>query len=120
MTHNHGRPIFLLTDFGTADTYVGIVKAVILGIARDSIIVDLTHEIPPQDIQAGAFALLTAAPFLPSDAVVMAVIDPGVGTDRRPIVLQVEGRTFVGPDNGLFSWVIGSEYQAYVLDKPEY
>ena len=59
------RLIFLLTDFGTADTYVGVVKAVILGIAPDAPLVDLTHDIPPQDVRAGAFALLTAAPYLP-------------------------------------------------------
>jgi len=103
------RPIFLLTDFGTADTYVGIVKAVILGIAPDARIADLTHEVPPQDIRAGAFALLTAAPYLPRDAVVLAVVDPGVGTARRPIAVQVGSRTFVGPDNGLLSWALTAE-----------
>ena len=101
------RPIFFLTDFGLTDTYVGIVKAVILGIAPDARIVDLTHDVPPQDVRAGAFALLTAAPYLPADAVVLAVVDPGVGTARRPIAVQVGGRTFVGPDNGLLSWVLG-------------
>ena len=68
------RPIFFLTDFGHADTYVGIVKAVILGIAPDARIVDLTHEIPPQDVRAGAYALRAATPYLPSDAVVLAVV----------------------------------------------
>jgi S-adenosyl-L-methionine hydrolase (adenosine-forming) len=118
----HSRPIFLLTDFGTADTYVGIVKAVILGIAPHASIVDLTHEIPPQDVRAGAFALLTAVPYLPKDAVVLAVVDPGVGTDRRPIAAQVEGRTFVGPDNGLFSWVGIDPVAAkiVVLDRPQF
>jgi S-adenosyl-L-methionine hydrolase (adenosine-forming) len=101
------RPIFFLTDFGLADTYVGVVKAVILGIAPDARIVDLTHDVPPQDVRAGAFALLTAVPHLPEDAVVLAVVDPGVGTARRPIAVQVGGRTFVGPDNGLLSWAIG-------------
>jgi S-adenosylmethionine hydrolase len=101
------RPIFFLTDFGLADTYVGIVKAVILGIAPDARIVDLNHDIPAQDVRAGAFALLTAAPYLPPDAVVLAVVDPGVGTARRPIAVQAEGRTFVAPDNGLVSWAIG-------------
>ena len=103
------RPIFLLTDFGTADTYVGVVKGVMLSIAPDARIVDLTHDVPPQDIRAGAFALLTAAPYLPEDAVVLAVVDPGVGTDRRPIAVQVRGRTFVGPDNGLLSWAVRND-----------
>src|SRR5215212_9325690 len=103
------RPIFFLTDFGLADTYVGIVKAVILRIAPDAPLVDLTHDIPPQDVRAGAFALLTAVPYLPADAVVLAVVDPGVGTARRPIAVQAEGRCFVGPDNGLLSWMLGTE-----------
>jgi S-adenosylmethionine hydrolase len=101
------RPIFLLTDFGQSDIYVGVVKAVILGIAPDARIVDLTHEVPPQDIRAGAYALMTAAPYLPADAVVLAVVDPGVGTARRPIAVQVEACTLVGPDNGLLSWAAG-------------
>jgi S-adenosylmethionine hydrolase len=101
------RPIFFLTDFGLADTYVGIVKAVILGIAPEARIVDLSHDVPPQDVRAGAFALFTAAPYLPDDAVVLAVVDPGVGTARRPIVVQSGGRALVGPDNGLLSWAVG-------------
>lgn len=100
------RPIFLLTDFGLTDTYVGIVKAVILGIAPAARIVDLIHEILPQDIRAGAYALLTAAPYLPADAVVLAVVDPGVGTERRPVAVQAGRRTFIGPDNGLLSWAL--------------
>jgi S-adenosylmethionine hydrolase len=102
------RPIFFLTDFGLTDTYVGIVKGVILGLAPDARIVDLTHEVPAQDVRAGAFALLTVAPYLPADAVVLAVVDPGVGTARRPIAVQAGGRTFVGPDNGLLSWVVAA------------
>jgi S-adenosylmethionine hydrolase len=132
MMHPGTRPIFLLTDFGTADTYVGIVKAVILSIAPYSPIVDLTHEIPPQDVRAGAFALMTAVPYLPENAVVLAVVDPGVGTDRRPIAVQVGQQRFVGPDNGLLSWAIsdytapapgvGSEIgkQIVVLDRPQF
>jgi S-adenosylmethionine hydrolase len=115
------RPIFFLTDFGLADTYVGIVKAVILGIAPDAQIVDLTHEIPAQDVRAGAFALLAATPYLPPDAVVLAVVDPGVGTARRPIAVQAGGRTFVGPDNGLMSWAVQAEPAAVVvLDRPQF
>ncbi|MGE3907904.1 MAG: S-adenosyl-l-methionine hydroxide adenosyltransferase family protein [Chloroflexota bacterium] len=118
------RPIFLLTDFGTSDTFVGIMKAVILGITPDAPLVDLTHEIPPQNINAGAFALLTAAPYLPADAVVLAVVDPGVGSARRPIAVQIGGRTFVGPDNGLLSWPVEAlrprSHTAVVLDRPEF
>ncbi len=100
------RPVFFLSDFGQADTYVGVVKAVVLSIAPDVRIVDLTHDVPPQDVRAGAFALLTAAPYLPEDAVILAVVDPGVGTSRRPVAVQVRGRTYVGPDNGLLSWAV--------------
>ena len=129
------RPIFLLTDFGTADAYVGIVKAVILSIAPDARIVDLTHEIPPQDVRAGAYALLTAAPYLPEDAIVLAVVDPGVGTARRPIAGQAGGTTFIGPANGLRSWARdsvrsrargapgwrgGGGYTAVILDRPRF
>jgi S-adenosylmethionine hydrolase len=129
------RPIFFLTDFGLADIYVGVVRAVILGIAPDARIVDLTHDVPPHDVRAGAFALLAAAQYLPDDAVVLAVVDPGVGTSRRPIALHVSGRTYVGPDNGLFSWVTGADLDVQptlpgrgsggaetvvVLDRPEY
>ncbi|HZO31454.1 MAG TPA: SAM-dependent chlorinase/fluorinase [Chloroflexota bacterium] len=126
------RPIFFLTDFGLADTYVGVVKAVILSIAPDAQVVDLTHDVPPQDVRAGAFALLTAVPYLPEDAVVLAVVDPGVGTGRRPIAVQAAGRTYVGPDNGLLSWAIradltpqppllrGEGEQAVVLDRPRF
>jgi S-adenosylmethionine hydrolase len=116
------RPIFFLTDFGLADTYVGVVKAIILGIAPDARIVDLTHDVPPQDVRAGAFALLTAAPYLPDDAVVLAVVDPGVGTTRRPIAVQAAGRTFVGPDNGLLSWAVGTRGPdaCVMLDQPGY
>jgi S-adenosylmethionine hydrolase len=116
------RPIFFLSDFGLSDTYVGVVKAVILGSAPDARIVDLTHDVPPQDIRAGAFALMTAAPYLPADAVVLAVVDPGVGTARRPIAVQVNGRAFVGPDNGLLSWAIGASEPdgCVVLDQPRF
>src|SRR5262245_32879517 len=117
------RPIVFLSDFGLADTYVGIVKAVILGIAPDARIVDLTHDVPAQDVRAGAFALLTAVPYLPADAVVLAVVDPGVGTARRPIAVRAGGQTFVGPDNGLLSWALdalGDSRDVVVLDRPCY
>jgi len=114
------RPIFFLTDFGLADTYVGVVKAVMLSIAPEARIVDLTHDVPPQDVRAGAFALLTAAPYVPEDAVVLAVVDPGVGTCRRPIAAQVDGRTYVGPDNGLLSWAVRGDVPAVILDRPRF
>jgi S-adenosyl-L-methionine hydrolase (adenosine-forming) len=96
----------LLTDFGTADGYVGVVKAVILGIAPGVPLVDLSHEIPPQDVRGGAWVLHTLWRYLPEGTICLAVVDPGVGTERRPVAFVSEGRVFIGPDNGLFSYVL--------------
>ena len=101
------RPIITLTtDFGTADVFVGAMKGVILGINPDAVIVDLTHEVPPQDVRGGAYALGAAWGAFPPTAVHVAVIDPGVGTDRLPIVACGPDGTFVGPDNGTLSHVL--------------
>ncbi len=96
-------PIFLLTDFGTRDSYVGQVKAVIAGIAPRCPLIDLSHEIEPYAVDEAAWMLETALPHLPPRAVVLAVVDPGVGTDRRALAVRVDGRSFVGPDNGILS-----------------
>ncbi|GBD23583.1 Adenosyl-chloride synthase [bacterium HR29] len=95
--------IALLTDFGLRDTYVGQMKLVIAGIAPGVPVVDLGHGVEPQQVREGAWLLETAVPFLPEGAVVVAVVDPGVGTARLPIVVRAAGRFFVGPDNGLLS-----------------
>ena len=101
------RPIITLTtDFGGVDIYVGAMKGVILGINPDAAIVDLTHEVPPQDIRAGAYALDAAWAAFPSGTVHVAVVDPGVGTDRLPIAACGPAGTFVGPDNGTLSYVL--------------
>ena len=97
--------ITLLTDFGTADYFVGAVKGVILSSNPETRIVDLTHEIPPHDIEAAAFTLLAANSSFPAGTVHLAVVDPGVGSSRRPIVIEVHDQFFVGPDNGVFSYV---------------
>lgn len=98
------RPVIaLLTDFGLQDHYVGALKAVILSIARDATLLDITHDIPPQDIVSGALELEAVVAYLPKGTVVVGVVDPGVGTDRRGIVVQAGTLTFVGPDNGLFA-----------------
>ena len=97
------RPIVLLTDFGTRDQYVGQVKAVIAGIAPASPLIDLFHDVEPYAIDEGAWVLHTSLPLLPANAVVLAVVDPGVGSVRRPLVVSAGGRHFVGPDNGLLS-----------------
>lgn len=78
-------------------------KCVIESIARGAVVIDLVHELPPQDVRAGALALSAALPYLPQGAVVVAVVDPGVGTTRRAIAGEAHGITFVGPDNGLLA-----------------
>jgi len=95
--------ITLTTDFGLEDSYVAAMKGVILGINPQATIVDVTHTVPPQDIQAGAFALLGAAPYFPKGTVHVAVIDPGVGSERRAIAMQAGGYFFIGPDNGVLT-----------------
>jgi S-adenosylmethionine hydrolase len=109
--------ITLLTDFGTADYFVAAVKGVILSLNPDVRIVDITHEIPPQDIEAAAFTLLAAQPAFPLGTIHVAVVDPGVGSSRRAILLQTRQAFFVGPDNGIFSYVC--ETQAKLGFEPD-
>lgn len=94
--------IFFLSDFGRADAYVGIVEAVIASIAPSERVVHLAHDVPAQDLRAGSLSLWSAVPFLPDGAIVLAVVDPGVGSARRPIAARGERLVYVGPDNGLF------------------
>jgi len=101
--------ITLTTDFGTRDWFVGTMKGVILGIAPQAIIVDLTHEIPAGDIRAGAFALAAGCRFFPKGTVHVAVVDPGVGGARKTIAVQTANCFFVGPDNGVLSWALAKE-----------
>ncbi len=94
--------ITLTTDFGFADPWVGIMKGVMLSINPELVFVDLAHGIQPQDIVAGALALADSVPFFPRGSIHVAVIDPGVGSSRRPVVIKSSVCYFVGPDNGLF------------------
>ena len=106
------RVVALLTDFGTKDHYVGVVKGKILcGLTPSQypVFVDITHEIPPQDVLKGALALFFAYKYFPKGTIFLCVVDPGVGTERKAIILQTEEHTFVGPDNGLFSYIIKKE-----------
>jgi len=112
-------PIFILTDFGTADPFVGIMKAVISQISPNTQIIDLTHEVPPGDIRLGAVLLWQSLPYLPKGSVILSVIDPGVGTTRRPILLQTGGLTFIGPDNGTFSFILKADYRVWELQNPD-
>jgi hypothetical protein len=91
------------TDFGTVDGYAGAMKGVVLSRAPGATLVEVTHDIPARDIDAGAFALAQAAPHFPPGTIHVAVVDPGVGGARAEIVVQAGGQIFVGPDNGLLA-----------------
>src|SRR5215212_928221 len=97
--------VTLLTDFGTADYFVGALKGAVLASNPLARVVDITHEVPPFDIEAGAFMLRAAFETFPEGTVHVAVVDPGVGSARRGIAVEGRGHTFVGPDNGLFGHV---------------
>src|SRR5271169_1802298 len=103
------RLVTLTTDFGTRDWFVGTMKGVIHRIAPRARIIDLTHEITPGDIRAGAFALAAGCRFFPKGTVHVAVVDPGVGSRRQGIAVQTANAVFVGPNNGLLSWTLAKE-----------
>jgi len=107
--------ITLLTDFGTADYFVGAMKGVILTINPEARIVDITHEIPPQDILSGAFTLSSVYKNFPKGTIHVGVVDPGVGSARRAILVEAGHQLFVGPDNGLFSFIYEREAGARVF-----
>lgn len=94
--------VSFLSDYGSADEFVGVCKAVILRTAPGARIIDVTHEIPPHDVRAGGLALARAAQYLP-EGVLLGVVDPGVGTARRAVAAEVESGFLVGPDNGLLA-----------------
>ena len=99
------RVITLLTDFGALDYFVSSMKGVTLSLNPNARIVDITHEIPFQDIESGAFTLLATYRSFPAGTIHVAVVDPGVGSSRRAILVQAGGQFFVGPDNGIFSYI---------------
>ena len=115
-------PIALLTDFGTKDHFVGAMKGVILGIDPNAAIVDITHEVGPQDIRSAAFLLLCCYTDFPSGTIFVVVVDPGVGSERRAIAVAAGANYFVGPDNGVFSFVLEREgkFEARELTKKIY
>lgn len=96
--------ITLTTDFGEQDYYVGAIKGAVLAIAPEATLVDLTHQIPPQEVLTGAFVLWHAAREFPPGTVHLAVVDPGVGTRRLALAMRSQGQLWVGPDNGLFTF----------------
>ncbi|MDH4132069.1 MAG: SAM-dependent chlorinase/fluorinase, partial [Gemmatimonadota bacterium] len=100
--------VTLLTDFGTADPYVGEIKGVLLSLAPGVSLVDLSHAIPPGQVAAGAYVLHRCWPRFPAGTIHLAVVDPGVGTARVGVALRAGGHFFVGPDNGLFGGLRGA------------
>jgi S-adenosyl-L-methionine hydrolase (adenosine-forming) len=118
--------ITLLSDFGLRDGYPGVMKGVIWKIAPEVQIADISHSIDPQNIFQGALALSRTAPFFPPGTIHVAIVDPGVGTLRRPVGLQLGEHYFIGPDNGLFTLVLehaesaGDIIQVFHLDQSSY
>lgn len=100
------RPIVLTTDFGLADPFVGVMKGVVLGINPQARLIDLTHHIQPQNVLQGAFLLGTSYRFFPPGAIHVVVVDPGVGTSRRALLLTTPRGWFLAPDNGVLSYVL--------------
>ena len=118
------RPPFVsfLSDYGRADEFVGVCHAVMLDLVPELRIVDITHDLPPFDVRAGALALVRAVQYVP-DGVVLAIVDPGVGTDRRCVAVEVDGGFLVGPDNGLLApavAMIGGPLRVVALENPDY
>ena len=114
--------ISLLSDFGMKDAYVAEMKAVILSINPQARIIDITHLINKFSIRMGAYVLASAAPYFPPNTVHVAVVDPGVGTKRRPIIVETKRSLYVGPDNGLLMLAAHNEeiIHVYPISNPEY
>src|ERR1700691_5762553 len=100
------RLITLTTDFGMSDHFVGTMKGVIAGIAPAARVVDITHEITPYNTLESAFVIAQAAPYFPKGTIHVVVVDPGVGGDRRAILVESGGQFFVAPDNGVLTMVL--------------
>jgi hypothetical protein len=117
------RPLVTLTtDFGTRDVYVGQMKGVVLALCPEAILVDLTHEIPPFDVAAGAFAVATSVDVFPAGTIHVVVVDPGVGTARRALAVRTANHIFLAPDNGVLTRVLEREPPrgAWVLEAAHY
>lgn len=115
-------PISFLSDFGTDDEFVGVVHGVMARIAPESRVIDVNHRIPAGNVRAGALSLLRAVQYLPA-GVVLAVVDPGVGTDRRALAVETAEIVFVGPDNGLLSpavAMVGGARRMVAVENPDY
>ncbi|HEX5167314.1 MAG TPA: SAM-dependent chlorinase/fluorinase [Thermomicrobiales bacterium] len=114
--------VTLMTDFGTVDGYVAAMKGSLLGVNRNVTIVDVTHHIPPQDITEAAFQIATVWSAFPPGTIHVIVVDPGVGGERRAVVVEAGGQFFVTPDNGVLTLLTANVVpgEVVVLDRPEY
>jgi S-adenosylmethionine hydrolase len=112
--------VTLTTDFGLRDSYVAEMKGAILRIAEEVQLVDVTHDVAAHDVVEAALALEAAVPYFPAGTIHVGVVDPGVGTARRGLVVEASGHVFVGPDNGLFTPFFAAAWRAYELTAPEY
>jgi len=111
--------ITLITDFGNHDAYAGVMKGVILGINPGVRIVDISHEVAPQDVEEAAWLLSTAWPFFPSGTIHAVVVDPGVGSERGIIIVRTPRALFVAPDNGVLSHITGESMEMISVTRPE-
>jgi S-adenosylmethionine hydrolase len=114
--------ITLTTDFGTADGYVGAMKGVIARLAGRAApsVVDLAHDIPPGDVAHAAWVIATSATEFPRGSIHVVVVDPGVGGARRAVILHTRGQWYVGPDNGLFAYVVGPNCEVYAIENERF
>jgi S-adenosylmethionine hydrolase len=108
--------IALLTDFGDSDIYVGVMKGVMKTIHPRAEFVDISHNIQPQNVRQAAYALLSAYRFFPAGTIFLVVVDPGVGSTRKPIAAQAGGHTFIAPDNGVLSYTLSEFNEGRVVE----
>jgi S-adenosylmethionine hydrolase len=114
------RPVIaLLTDFGTRDHYAGTMKGVVLGICPDAALVDITHDIPPHDVLAGSLELAAAYKYFPAGTIFLVIVDPGVGSSRRPLAAEAGPFRFVGPDNGVLTLALKETAPERVVELTE-
>lgn len=109
-------PIILTTDFGLTDEYVGVLKGVIVSANPNAVIIDLSHHIPPQDIARAAELIFRNYRYFPAGSIHLCIVDPGVGTGRRIIVVSGCGQLFLGPDNGVFTHVLKADREAEIYE----
>ena len=112
-------PIIILTDFGTSDPFVGIMKGVINQISPGTPVIDLTHEIPPGDILRSAVTLWQSVDYFAPGSIFLVVVDPGVGTSRKPILVKNSRHLFIAPDNGVLSFVLDDSAKGWEITNPQ-